>query len=294
MTIAVYLQTLGIIAIAFFGFVNAAAKEAPDSTTTGELWQPVEFQSGPQTGSPAPKQRVAITGSRILLLSSEQDIAASTTAKDLGKYLNEIADAVDTFFGTPERRTSRELTIHLMVLPAETIAVGVAAKPELSPETVDDLRRALGNVPRLSVKGLVKLDYIVDLWGAGGQQGCSAVPPGKQQAAPAQNAASAPSNNAQPPNIATSTAESCLLRRVDPVYPPLARQARVQGTVTLQARIGTDGAVEKLEVLSGHPMLIPSAMEAVKQWRYKPYYIDGIAVPVLTTIIVNFTLSTQP
>ena len=76
-----------------------------------------------------------------------------------------------------------------------------------------------------------------------------------------------------------------------PPYPPLARQARIQGMVVLQAVIGKDGTIQNLRVVSGHPMLAQAALEAVKQWRYKPYYLNGEPVDVDTTINVNFTLS---
>jgi len=71
----------------------------------------------------------------------------------------------------------------------------------------------------------------------------------------------------------------------------LARQARIQGTVVLQAVIGKDGSIQNLKVVSGHPMLAPAALEAVKQWRYKPYFLNGEPVEVDTTINVNFTLA---
>ena len=76
-----------------------------------------------------------------------------------------------------------------------------------------------------------------------------------------------------------------------PQYPPLARQARIQGTVKLSAVISKDGSIQKLEVMSGHPLLVPAALAAVKQWRYKPTLLNGEAVEVLTNIDVNFTLS---
>jgi protein TonB len=75
------------------------------------------------------------------------------------------------------------------------------------------------------------------------------------------------------------------------VYPPLARQAHVQGTVVLDADISKAGIVETLRAVSGHPMLIPAAVDAVKQWRYKPYVLKGEPVAVNTQIVVNFTLS---
>jgi TonB family protein len=82
-----------------------------------------------------------------------------------------------------------------------------------------------------------------------------------------------------------------LIKKVLPVYPPLARQAHVQGTVILNADISKDGAVESLKEVSGHPMLIPAAIDAVKQWRYKPYLLNGKPVAMTTQVVVNFTLS---
>ena len=85
--------------------------------------------------------------------------------------------------------------------------------------------------------------------------------------------------------------EAMLIHRVQPEYPPLARQARVQGVVTLEAIIGTDGSIQHLRVLGGHPLLIPSAVQAVQQWVYRPTFLNGKAVEVKTTIEVRFTMS---
>src|SRR5438270_2634738 len=82
-----------------------------------------------------------------------------------------------------------------------------------------------------------------------------------------------------------------LTRKVQPTYPPLARQARIQGAVVLQAEISKEGAIQNLSLISGHPMLAPAAIEAVKRWRYKPYILNGEPVEVETQITVNFTLS---
>jgi periplasmic protein TonB len=81
------------------------------------------------------------------------------------------------------------------------------------------------------------------------------------------------------------------IRYIQPNYPPLARQARIQGAVVLQAEISKDGSIENLRLISGHPMLAPAAIEAVKQWRYRPYLLNGEAVEVETQITVNFSLS---
>lgn len=91
--------------------------------------------------------------------------------------------------------------------------------------------------------------------------------------------------------VGGNVAKARLVRQVRPQYPPLARQARIQGTVKLSAVISKDGSIQKLEVMSGHPLLVPSALAAVKQWRYKPTLLNGEAVEVLTNIDVNFTLS---
>ena len=81
-----------------------------------------------------------------------------------------------------------------------------------------------------------------------------------------------------------------LLNQPKPVYPPLAKQARIQGTVRFNAIIGRDGAIANLQVVSGHPLLVPSALEAVRQWKYQPTLLNGEPVEVVTQIDVNFTL----
>jgi protein TonB len=82
-----------------------------------------------------------------------------------------------------------------------------------------------------------------------------------------------------------------LVNRVQPVYPPLARQTRISGTVRLHALISKTGSVESLEVLSGHPLLVRAAMDAVQQWRYQPTLLNGEPVEVDTTIDVIFSLN---
>lgn len=81
-----------------------------------------------------------------------------------------------------------------------------------------------------------------------------------------------------------------LVKRVDPIYPPLARQTRVSGTVKLHAIIDKDGSVLELQAISGHPLLIQSAMDAVKQWKYQPTLLNNDPVLVDTQIDVIFLL----
>jgi len=91
--------------------------------------------------------------------------------------------------------------------------------------------------------------------------------------------------------VSQGVSEGLLIHKVQPSYPPLARQARIQGAVILQAIIAKDGTIQNLHAISGHPMLQPAAIDAVKQWRYKPYFLNGEPVEVETQITVNFTLS---
>ncbi len=91
--------------------------------------------------------------------------------------------------------------------------------------------------------------------------------------------------------VSQGVTQGLLVHQVKPTYPPLARQARIQGAVILQAVISKQGTIENLKVVSGHPMLTSSAIEAVKQWKYKPYVLNGEPVEVETQVTVNFTLS---
>ena len=85
--------------------------------------------------------------------------------------------------------------------------------------------------------------------------------------------------------------EGNLVHKVQPAYPPLARAARIQGAVVLRAIISKGGTIENLQVLGGHPLLVQAAIDAVRQWRYRPYNLNGEPVEVETQVTVNFILS---
>jgi protein TonB len=88
----------------------------------------------------------------------------------------------------------------------------------------------------------------------------------------------------------SSMLEGNLIRRVEPVYPHLAITARIQGSVMLAAVISKAGTIENLQALSGPPMLIPAAIDAVSKWRYRPYILNSQPIEVETRITVNFVL----
>ena len=110
------------------------------------------------------------------------------------------------------------------------------------------------------------------------------------------SSAPAPAKTAEPTpakriRLASRVVEANLIHDVPPQYPSEAGRARIEGTVVLMAVIGKDGKVEDVRVESGLPILAQAAIDAVKQWRYKPYLIDGQPVEVDSRITINFNLS---
>jgi protein TonB len=90
--------------------------------------------------------------------------------------------------------------------------------------------------------------------------------------------------------VSEGVLEGLLVHRVVPDYPVLARKAQIQGEVMLHAVISRDGTIEGLRMMSGHPLLAKAAVDAVQQWRYRPYMLNRQPVEVETEITVRFTL----
>ncbi len=91
--------------------------------------------------------------------------------------------------------------------------------------------------------------------------------------------------------ISQGVTRGLLIAKIEPKYPPLAQQARIQGEVVLTAIISKTGGVENLTLVSGHPMLVPAAFDAVRQWRYRPFLLNGEPVEVETTVTVTFSIT---
>src|SRR5260370_729501 len=94
----------------------------------------------------------------------------------------------------------------------------------------------------------------------------------------------------KPGEVSSASADEHLLKKVEPVYPPLAKATRIQGEVVLKVTISQAGTVGDVRIQSGHPMLTVSAVAAVKQWQYQPFLVDGHPAEVSTTIEVPFSL----
>lgn len=99
-----------------------------------------------------------------------------------------------------------------------------------------------------------------------------------------------PAPTVQRVRVSQGVTKGMLVYRIEPAYPPLAREARIQGVVVLTAIIDKDGNIHNLQLVSGHPMLAPAAIDAVKHWRYKPFLLNGQPVEVETTVTVNFRM----
>lgn len=91
--------------------------------------------------------------------------------------------------------------------------------------------------------------------------------------------------------VSQGVMQGMLVKKVAPQYPDEAKKDGVQGSVVLRVTVDKEGVVQNIELISGHPLLAPSAIEAVKQWKYKPFLLNGEAVEVETQVTVNFTLA---
>jgi protein TonB len=90
--------------------------------------------------------------------------------------------------------------------------------------------------------------------------------------------------------ISQGVTKGLLIQKIEPKYSPLALQARIKGQVLLRAIIGKDGEIKELEVLSGHPMLVPAAIAAIKQWRYRQFMLNGEPLEVETSVTATFQI----
>lgn len=95
----------------------------------------------------------------------------------------------------------------------------------------------------------------------------------------------------RPLQISSSMMKKFVASAVQPTYPPLARKARVQGTVCLEVLVSKDGDVEKLDAVTGHPLLVPAAIETVKSWKFKSYLLNGQAIEFESEVFLHFNLS---
>lgn len=210
----------------------------------------------------------------------------------------------------PIPRTDRRESLAARLSPVEPIPAGAppltelpVSVPSVPQPTAEASGRAAAEPPAASTPPPAR---VIE---SAGSQTAQALPATSQAAAPTSPAPPAqpakPGASAEPPvtqaqsssqqaqsvpRIGGQVQEARLIRRREPVYPPLARQARIQGVVRLEAVIGPDGRVEKVQAISGPPLLRQAAVDAVKDWIYEPCRLNGQPVRVTTQIEINFTL----
>ena len=186
--------------------------------------------------------------------------------------------------GTPKRQKDHAApakAVETPVAAAPSISVARAVLPPLRVEVVAGDRHQAVKTASPSVR--------VDL-----QSGAEPTAPTPAPAIEAASAGNAPVTNAgERVQISADSRQALAARPVRPEYPLLARQMKVQGAVVLEAWVGRDGGIQNLHVVDGPSILADAAQQAVKQWRFKPYYQDGQPVETQIPITVNFTISTK-
>ena len=196
------------------------------------------------------------------------------------KLLSGIAPVIAPPAGSPPPPPAGQ---HVSRVPqSNQSTTGIVAPPRVPDRVAQIVETELPPVIGINVTGVwngtgdARMRNIIS--GIGGGTGTALPPP--------------PPKPVSRPVPRTSTMmEGYLIHRVQPIYPQLAKAARIQGPVELRAIISKDGFIENLRVLGGHPMLVTAAVDAVKQWRYRPYILNGEPVEVETQITVNFILS---
>jgi len=123
--------------------------------------------------------------------------------------------------------------------------------------------------------------------GSGGIARTDVAPPPTERTGPT----TAPKPDVAPVRLTSTILSAQLIKKVVPLYPVLAVRTRVSGTVHLEGILAKDGTIRNLQVLSGHPLLVPAALDAVRQWVYRPTLLNGVPVEVIAPIDVVFTLN---
>ncbi len=211
-------------------------------------------------------------------VSANSVSAAESKAPDLtqaAKPLDQPVVATDPKLTADKSKTNQPAT------PAKPGAPGTETQPASKPDTtVLQPMTVAKNTPRTvqptTDAGAVEAPPLTGLQGKVPSTVISSIPTAQPQLAPKIT-------------VSSGVAQGLLMHQVTPRYPAAAKQAHVQGTVILQALIGKDGTVRNLHALSGPPLLTQAAVDAVKQWHYKPYYLDGQPVEAETQISVKFT-----
>jgi periplasmic protein TonB len=174
----------------------------------------------------------------------------------------------------PAKPEAKEVPVEKAAPPPDANAAPTEAPTEVKPETGNEgkpveagFEKAMSTGAEGGVPGGI----------AGGVEGALTPPP-------------PPPKPQGPVRVGGQVKAPSLTNRVNPAYPPAAQAAQVAGSVVIEATVSADGRVESVKVLNGNPLLQTAAVDAVKQWRYQPLMLNGVPVPFILTVTVNFSL----
>lgn len=234
-------------------------------------------------GSRLPQQDAAARQQSLARLS-ELQANLSTLTQRLGSAALEGKRVARIYIGGLSDQSRSDLMSHLQIHLGDTLAADSLDRARAEVRAFDEhLTVATATTPNGEVALMIQMPGSagMDVGGSGGIAGATAAMP-------------PPADGTKRITIGGNVQQAKLVSQTRPVYPPLAKQARISGVVHLTALIGKEGNVINLAVISGHPLLIPSALDAVKTWVYHTTLLNGDPVEVLTQIDVNYTLSDDP
>jgi protein TonB len=296
------------------------AAEKPVFDTRNDVAPPTFFPGGYDSdeGEGGGKTKALVIIAAVVLLAcsagylswknmgSKNAAAASTAASGAASSATSATPSAETTnsreSAAPAQAATEEITLGNSApsAPAPKSATKPSATKEVAPKEVASKEAAPEPEPEVTQRLIVRndtrhLEPTTKPQEAESVQAPSAIGLGGEADTKAlANISSAPVNvpkpSAQLLRVSQGVMEGLVLKRVQPRYPPQAMQLRIQGSVQLQATIGKSGDIENLKVVSGDAILARAAQEAVKQWKYKPYYLNGDPVPIQTQILVNFKL----
>jgi protein TonB len=254
----------------YFGLSKMHSGSAPVTQTQSPAVQPQASATGPQGTTPepqalAPEQQTGPAGKP----SPSEPRTSSAPAKEA---------SATVLSAKPSAAPKPSITIGTAAVPSNDVTVTKIQEPIIVKSEAPKPAAAQPAAPEAEeppVPGVIGVASNADDKALSGIVSAPANVP----AAPVQTL-----------RVSQGVSQGLLLKRVQPAYPSQALQMRIQGAVELEASISKDGSIAKIKVLNGHPVLAKAAVDAVRQWKYQPYVLNGEPVAIQTQITVNFKL----
>lgn len=254
-----------VVAMAgYFGWSKMHSGSAPATQTEAPAVQP-QTPAEPQVATPGPQAAAPEqpTFPAVKPSPAETKAASAATKQAATMLLSPKTPAVPKPASTIGAADAQTDDVTVIKIQEPIVVKNGRSKPTATPEGAEPLPGVIGvasNTGDKELSGIVSAPVNV------------------------------PAKPAQTLRVSQGVSQGLLLKRVQPVYPSQAMQMRIQGAVELEASISQDGSITKIKVLNGHPVLAHAAVDAVRQWRYQPYVLNGEPVAIQTQITVNFKL----